>query len=196
MIAMSSRILPRRMNAMSIQQVAAEEEFPAAAKPKDDVVALKKQKAVEPRQQNPATQRAETQPTTSVKRKNADHVEVSIRKSLATVGDGIQSLLADSLASSADRFFGDLTSLSKRLEGVVEQNTLLKQTNEEQRKVIVALVKKVGALESQSVAATRHLQRIDQRLATLEQPADLDSEWKDLLANKGKLITDEADSAA
>jgi len=60
----------------------------------------------------------------------------------------------------------------------------------------VALVRKVGALENHATATSRHHHKTDQRLKHLEQPADLDDEWKDLLSNKEKANARESDSAA
>lgn len=87
-------------------------------------------------------------------------------------------------------------SVCVRLDQAVTENSALKQTNEEQRKVIVALVRKVTALENHATASSRHQQRTDQRLTVLEQPADLDAEWKNLLETKQKSSSTEADPAA
>lgn len=87
-------------------------------------------------------------------------------------------------------------SLISRLDESASQSAALKITNEEQRKVIVALVKKVGALEEQATITRRHQQKTDQRLTRAEQPTDLNAEWTDLMSAKEKHDNDEADSAA
>lgn len=87
-------------------------------------------------------------------------------------------------------------SISARLDDAISQTESLKQSNEEQRKVIVALVRKVTALENHATASSRHQQKTDQRLKAMEQPADLDAEWKDLLAAKQKPSSEGSDSAA
>lgn len=171
---------------MSIQQVAASEEFPSETTV-DDVVALP---------QATTTPEGSNKRSTVTGVQQSNDLEASVQSSLDLVGQGIQSLLSDSFTSVTDKQSSDIASLSRRFDKLVEQNGSLKRTNEEQRKVIVALVRKVAALENHATSAVQHHQRTEKRLGILEQPADLDSEWKDLLDNKGKSNGNEADSAA
>lgn len=90
--------------------------------------------------------------------------------------------------SAVDSRFEEMKASVEALTGQLQQlagdNSRLRKTHEEQRKVIVALVKKVGVLENQATQTVQHQQSIDQRLLALEQPADLDSEWEQLLGQK------------
>ena len=248
---MSRRFLPRRMNAMSIQEVAATEEFATQTSNNGSLPANSSGKKSAPQPEQSTTPASPTQ----------IDLGPSIQKSLEKVGNGIQALLTESLTSAT----GDVTtelqssvrqhvqaairknvpslsqqlqkeakriatiqaeqvakntsvaylsefktamrqqneiqqrstdSLITRLDEIVSQNTALKQTSEEQRKVIVALIKKVGALEEQANITRRHQQKTDQRLTRAEQPTDLDAEWTNLMLAKEKSDAEDTDSAA
>ncbi|MEP3481149.1 MAG: hypothetical protein ABJZ55_18060 [Fuerstiella sp.] len=238
---MSRRFLPRRMNAMSIQEVAAAEEFATQTSNDGSLSASSIDKTSSP----PPEQSPTPTPPTQI------NLERGIQKSLEKVGNGIQALLSESLTSATGDVATELQStvqqhvqaairkslpslsqqlqkeakristiqaeqvakktsdvclaefktviqqqheiqqrstdsMITRLDEIVSQNTALKQTNEEQRKVIVALVKKVGALEERANITRRHQQKTDQRLARAEQPTDLNAEWTDLMSAKEK----------
>lgn len=157
--------------------------------------------------------------TTELQATVQQHVQAAIRKSLPTLSQQVQKEARKIAAVHAEQIAKKTTtayvsdimalvqqqnevhqhateSITTRLDQVVSQNSALKQSNEEQRKVIVALVRKVGALETHATAASRHQQKTDQRLTRVEQPSDLNAEWQDVMADKGKRSADETDSAA
>ena len=161
---------------------------------------------------------ATSEVTTNLQKTIHQYVQDSIKKGLPALGQQLQkearkvaavqaeqvtkkataaytSELKELQQQSADHQQAD-QSMSVRLDEAVSENVALKQAYEEQRKVIVALVRKVDALENHANTNRQHQQNTDQRLARIEHPSDLDTEWQDLLSSKDEDSDLETDSVA